>query len=41
MKIKVVAVVAAFIALLLLLQQTSAADSPAPASITYEYITIR
>jgi hypothetical protein len=41
MKIKIFAVVGSFIALLLLLQQTSLADSPAPASITFEYLTIR
>ncbi len=41
MKIKVFAMVVACVALLLLLQQTSAADSPAPNSITYEYVTIR
>jgi len=41
MKIKIFAVALAFIALLVLLQQTVAADSPAPASTTYEYVTIR
>lgn len=41
MKIKLFAVVVASIALMLLLQQTRAVDSPAPTAITYEYVTIR
>lgn len=41
MRIKSFAIVAAFVGLLLLLQQAGAVDSSAPASITYEYITIR